>query len=85
MRAIRFKTFEDPSVLAEVVTPAVDERTALVRIMATSINPSDIETVASAMKQTTLPRIPGRDTASSSIRPIWSRSSTRELRNLWPA
>jgi NADPH:quinone reductase-like Zn-dependent oxidoreductase len=65
MRAIRFKAFGDPSVLElpEVSAPAVDEDTALVRIMAASINPSDVKNVAGAMKQTTLPRIPGRDFA----------------------
>src|SRR3984885_13525020 len=63
MRAIRFKAFGDPSVLelAEVAAPAVGETTALVRIMAASINPSDVKNVAGRMKQTTLPRIPGRD------------------------
>jgi NADPH:quinone reductase len=65
MQAIRFETFGDPSVLklAEAPTPAADERTALVRVMAASINPSDVKNVAGAMKQTTLPRIPGRDFA----------------------
>jgi len=65
MRAVRFEAFGDPSVLevAEAPTPAADERTALVRVMAASINPSDVKNVAGAMKQTTLPRIPGRDYA----------------------
>ncbi len=65
MRAIRFESFGDPSVLklTEVPTPAADERTALVRVMAASINPSDVKNVAGAMHQTTLPRIPGRDYA----------------------
>jgi NADPH2:quinone reductase len=65
MRAIRFETFGDPSVLelAEVPAPGVDERTAVVRVMAASINPSDVKNVAGAMKQTTLPRTPGRDFA----------------------
>ena len=65
MRAIRFEAFGDPSVLklAEVATPAADESTALVRVMAASINPSDVKNVAGAMKQTTLPRIPGPDFA----------------------
>jgi len=65
MRAIRFKAFGDPSVLelAEVAAPSVSETTALVRVMAASINPSDVKNVAGAMKQTTLPRIPGRDFA----------------------
>jgi NADPH2:quinone reductase len=65
MRAIRFKAFGDPSVLqlAEVAVPAVTETMALVKVMAASINPSDVKNVAGAMKQTTLPRIPGRDFA----------------------
>jgi NADPH:quinone reductase len=65
MRAIRFKAFGDPSVLelAEVDAPSTDEDTALVRVMAASINPSDVKNVAGAMEQTTLPRIPGRDFA----------------------
>jgi NADPH:quinone reductase len=63
MRAIRFELFGDPSVLelTEVPAPAPDENTAVVRVMAASINPSDIKNVAGGMKQTTLPRIPGRD------------------------
>jgi hypothetical protein len=42
MRAIRFNAFGDPSVLelAEAADPAVRETTALVRVMAASINPS---------------------------------------------
>src|SRR5580693_3369810 len=65
MRAIRFNAFGEPSVLelAEVGAPAVGEKTALVRVMAASINPSDVKNLAGAMKQTTLPRIPGRDFA----------------------
>src|ERR1700731_342043 len=65
MRAIRFKAFGDPSILelAEVAAPAVGGTMALVRGMAASINPSDVKNVAGAMKQTTLPRIPGRDFA----------------------
>jgi len=65
MRAIRFKTFGDPSVLevTEIPAPVIGETTALVRIMAASINPSDVKNVAGAMKQTTLPRTPGRDFA----------------------
>jgi NADPH:quinone reductase-like Zn-dependent oxidoreductase len=47
----------------EMGPPAADESTALVRIMAASINPSDVKNVAGAMKQAILPRIPGRDYA----------------------
>ena len=65
MRAIRFEAFGDPSVLeaVEVPAPIADEKTAVVRVMAASINPSDVKDVAGAMRQTTLPRIPGRDFA----------------------
>ncbi|UVK38779.1 hypothetical protein LHFGNBLO_000064 [Mesorhizobium sp. AR10] len=65
MHAIRFQAFGDPSVLdlAEMAEPDIDESTALVRILAASINPNDVKNVAGAMKQTTLPRIPGRDFA----------------------
>jgi NADPH:quinone reductase len=65
MRAIQFKAFGDPSVLdlVEIAAPAIDETTALVRVIAASINPSDVKNVAGNMKQTTLPRIPGRDFA----------------------
>lgn len=65
MRAVRFKAFGDPSVLevAEIAAPAIDDTMALVRTMAASINPSDVKNVAGAMKQTTLPRTPGRDFA----------------------
>ncbi|HEY2482321.1 MAG TPA: zinc-binding alcohol dehydrogenase family protein [Caulobacteraceae bacterium] len=67
MRAIRFSTFGDPSVLelAEVDTPATTPDVALVRVHAASINPSDVKNVAGAMKQTTLPRTPGRDFAGT--------------------
>lgn len=67
MRAIRFEAFGDPSVLTLVEAPAptADEGTALIRVMAASINPSDVKNVAGAMKQTKLPRIPGRDYAGT--------------------
>ena len=65
MRAIRFAAFGDPSVLelVQAPAPAADERTALVRVVAASINPSDVKNVAGAMKETSLPRTPGRDYA----------------------
>ncbi len=65
MHAIQFEAFGDPSVLevVEVAAPTADKRTALVRVMAASINPSVVKNVEGAMKQTTLPRIPGRDFA----------------------
>jgi NADPH2:quinone reductase len=65
MRAIQFKSFGDPSVLdlMEVAAPVVGETTSLVRVIAAAIDPSDVKNVAGTMKQTTLPRIPGRDFA----------------------
>jgi hypothetical protein len=47
MRAIRFKTFGDPSVLevVEIAPPAIDKTMALVRTMAASINPSGVDTL----------------------------------------
>jgi NADPH:quinone reductase len=53
IQAIRFKAFGDPSVLepAKVVAPNVRKTTALVRVMAASINPSDVKNLAGAMKQ----------------------------------
>src|SRR6201994_965174 len=65
MRALRFKSFGDPSVLelVDAHAPSIDSDTALIRVTAASINPSDVKNVAGAMKQTTLPRIPGRDYA----------------------
>jgi NADPH:quinone reductase-like Zn-dependent oxidoreductase len=41
--------------LVQAPAPAADERTVLVRVMAASINPSDVKNVAGALKQTTLP------------------------------
>ena len=65
VRAIQFEAFGGPSVLnlVEVPAPVSDPDAALVRVMAASINPSDVKNVAGAMHQTTLPRIPGRDFA----------------------
>jgi hypothetical protein len=44
--------------------PIADEKTAIVRVMAASINPSDVTNVVGAMSQTKAPHIPGRDFAS---------------------
>jgi NADPH2:quinone reductase len=65
MRAVQFEAFGDPSVLklVEAPTPSAEDGSALVRVMAASINPSDVKNVAGAMRQTRPPRIPGRDFA----------------------
>lgn len=63
MRAVEFRSFGDPSQLHLVdrPDPHAGESTAIVRVAAASVNPSDVKNVAGSMKQTTLPRIPGRD------------------------
>src|ERR1700761_3681621 len=65
MKAVRFDRFGTPEVLtiADIADPAVDADQAVVRIVAASINPSDVKNVQGAMQQTTLPRTPGRDFA----------------------
>jgi NADPH2:quinone reductase len=63
MQVIEFKEFGAPSQLklAERPVPQADANTAVVRIEAASVNPSDVKNVAGRMEQTTLPRVPGRD------------------------
>ncbi|HUB82416.1 MAG TPA: zinc-binding alcohol dehydrogenase family protein [Bryobacteraceae bacterium] len=63
MRAIEFRQFGDSSQLQLVERPGLHATasTAVVRVEAASVNPSDVKNVAGAMPQTTLPRIPGRD------------------------
>lgn len=63
MRALEFRHFGDPSRLQLVDRPDPHAAgdTAVVRVEAASINPSDVKNVAGAMPQTSLPRIPGRD------------------------
>jgi NADPH:quinone reductase-like Zn-dependent oxidoreductase len=65
MRALRFDTFGDPTVLRldDVPTPKPRDGFAIVRVTAASINPSDVKNVAGAMEGTVLPRTPGRDFA----------------------
>jgi NADPH:quinone reductase len=63
MQVIEFKEFGSPSQLhlAERPLPQADANSAVVRIEAASVNPSDVKNIAGRMSQTTLPRIPGRD------------------------
>jgi NADPH2:quinone reductase len=63
MKVIEFKEFGGPSQLklSERPLPQADANTAVVRIEAASVNPSDVKNIAGRMSQTTLPRVPGRD------------------------
>ncbi len=63
MRALRFFEFGDPSKLSLVdrPDPRADATSAVVRIVAASVNPSDVKNVAGQMEGTVLPRVPGRD------------------------
>src|SRR4029077_2738261 len=70
MRALQFSTFGPVSNvhLVELPDPQVDERTALVKVAAASITPSDVKNVERRMEHTTLPRVPGRDYAGTVFR-----------------
>ena len=63
MRVVEFRRFGEPSQLEVVERPdfKATDSTAIVRVIAASISPSDVKNVAGRMEQTTLPRIPGRD------------------------
>jgi NADPH:quinone reductase-like Zn-dependent oxidoreductase len=63
MKALQFTRYGNPEVLeyVDVATPRIDGNTALVRIYAASVNPSDVKNVAGHFSNTVLPRIPGRD------------------------
>ena len=65
MRALRFSSFGDVSVLhvEELPTPVPGPDEVLVQVHASSINPSDAKNVQGKMKQITLPRTPGQDFA----------------------
>jgi NADPH:quinone reductase len=63
MKALQFTRHGGPDVLqyVDVATPDIDANTALVKIHAASVNPSDVKNVAGSFSHTVLPRIPGRD------------------------
>ncbi|SIT35556.1 putative zinc-containing alcohol dehydrogenase [Paraburkholderia ribeironis] len=63
MKAIQFRSFGGPEVLdfVDLPTPQADADSAVVRVMAASVNPSDVKNVAGHFEQTVLPRTPGRD------------------------
>ena len=65
MKAVRFTRHGKPEVLTteDLPDPVPGDGEAVVRVVASSINPSDVKNVAGLMEQTTLPRTPGRDFA----------------------
>jgi NADPH:quinone reductase-like Zn-dependent oxidoreductase len=64
MKALRFATYGPPSVLSiqELPIPVLEEGEVLVQVKASSINPSDVGTVAGRF-HSKLPMTPGRDYA----------------------
>jgi len=70
MKALRFAEFGPPSLLRilEVTIPEPGEGEAIVHVIAAAINPSDIANVSGRFKNTTLPRIPGRDFGRTRVR-----------------
>lgn len=65
MLSLRFDHFGPPSELQlqEVSKPDLKPDEVLVKVLAASINPSDVKNVSGNMEHTTLPRTPGRDFA----------------------
>ena len=63
MKAIQFKSFGGPEVLEylDQPMPKADADHAVVRVMAASVNPSDVKNVSGHFEHTVLPRTPGRD------------------------
>jgi NADPH:quinone reductase len=63
MHVAQFTEFGDISRLhlAERPEPSAHASTAVIRVEAASVNPSDVKNVAGRMSHTTLPRVPGRD------------------------
>src|ERR1700736_3286694 len=69
MRALQFTEFGPVSNLSliELPDPKADETTAIVKVAAASITPSDIKNVEGKMEHTILPRVPGRDYAGTVV------------------
>ena len=69
MRALQFSEFGRVSNLrlTELPDPKADASTAVVKIAAASITPSDVKNVQGKMEHTTLPRVPGRDYAGTVV------------------
>ena len=69
MRALQFTEFGPVSNLRliELPDPKADSATAIVKVAAGAISPSDVKNVEGKMEHTTLPRVPGRDYAGTVI------------------
>jgi NADPH:quinone reductase-like Zn-dependent oxidoreductase len=69
MRALQFTEFGSASKLrlVELPDPKPDSKTAIVKVAAGAISPSDVKNVEGKMEGTTLPRVPGRDYAGTVI------------------
>jgi NADPH:quinone reductase-like Zn-dependent oxidoreductase len=69
MRALQFTEFGPASKLrlVELPDPPPDSKTAIVKIAAGAISPSDVKNVEGKMEGTTLPRVPGRDYSGTVI------------------
>lgn len=69
MRALQFAEFGSPSKLrlVELPDPKPGATTAIVKVAAGGINPSDVKNVEGKMQGTTLPRVPGRDYAGTVV------------------
>jgi NADPH2:quinone reductase len=66
VKAIRINAFSDSLdnlKVENIPDPAIVPGEAKVRVLAASVNPSDVKSVQGKMEGTTLPRIPGRDFA----------------------
>src|ERR1700761_8391957 len=70
MRALQFAEFGLVSKLRliELPDPEADETTAVVKVAAGAISPSDVKNVEGKMEHVTLPRVPGRDYAGTVFR-----------------
>jgi NADPH:quinone reductase len=67
MRALQFTDFGAVSNLRliELPDPKADQTTAVVKVAAGAISPSDVKNVEGRMERVTLPRVPGRDYAGT--------------------
>ena len=70
MRALQFTEFGPVSNLhlIELPDPKAGTATAIVKVAAGAISPSDVKNVEGKMEHTTLPRVPGRDYAGTVVK-----------------